>query len=149
MSGHKKPKLTYREVAKAISNRTGLPEGMTKAFINAYGDITKEALLAQVEVPFADVCVFSWKQINPRENVATYNYFTHEKNEPSNVDGFQKTTVKMNKHWAKELKELTSFGVGEENPALSGKLRRLNSSVDETDEEENEYAELQDDDDDE
>lgn len=149
MGEHKKPKLTYREVAKAISNRTGLPENMVKAFIDAYADITKEALLAQVEVPFADICVFSWKQIPPRENVVVTNPFTHESTEPMNIDGFQKTTVQINKRWVKELKELTSFGVGEENPVLSGNLRRRDMNIDETDEEESKDAELQDNDDDE
>lgn len=143
MSGAKRAKLTYREVAKAIADRTGLPENMTKAFIDAYSDIVKEAIIGQVEVPFGDICIFGWKQINPRENVVTYNHFTHDFNEPVDVEGFLKMSIRANKNWSKELRRVTRFDMGEENPVLSGNLRYSKYIMDETDledEEEGSYG---------
>lgn len=153
MASIKKPKLTRRELMKQISDRTGATFAMTQAFMNVFDDIVKESLLGQVEVPIGTVCTLTWVQINPRENVSTWDPWKKEMTEPHNVPGFQKTNVRISRAWAKQLKELTLFEVGEENPVpVILPDERVDSSCDEEDdddEEEDAEYELSSDDDDE
>lgn len=112
----KKPRVTELEVMKQIEQRTGIPIEGIKKILDAYDDIVKEALLMNIEVPFGTVGYFSWKQINARENVSTWNAFDKVFTEPHDVPGFQKTVMRINKKWAEELKQATRFEVGESNP---------------------------------
>ena len=112
----KKPKLTSLEVMEQIRDRTGVPLEGVRKILEAYNALTKEALLENVEVPFGEIGYFSWKQINAREDVVTWNPRERRYNEPENIPGFQKTVMRINKTWAKELKERTRFEYGEENP---------------------------------
>ena len=114
----KKPRLTPANVIESICQRTGLPKEAVRVVLAAYGDLAKEALKGQVEVPLADIGYLSWKQINARDNVVTWDNKNKCKSEPHPIDGFQKTVVRVNAKWAKELKECTAFKVGEENPML-------------------------------
>lgn len=114
----KKPRLTPTNVIDSICQRTGLPKEAVQIVLTAYGDLAKEALKGQVEVPLVDIGYLSWKQINARDNVSTWNARDKCMTEPHPLDGFQKTVIRVNAKWAKELKEWTTFGVGEENPML-------------------------------
>lgn len=146
----KKPKLTYRELVKQISDRTGTTFAMTKAFMDTFDEVIKESLLGQVEVPIGTVCTLSWMQINPRENVQTWDPWKKEMTEPHDVPGFQKTTVQINNGWKRQLKELTLFYLGEENPVpttLPDDMVVL--KLDDNDDEEEETDELPINDDDE
>lgn len=151
MASIKKPKLTLRETMKQISDRTGATFAMTQAFMNVYDDIIKESLLGQVEVPIGTVCTLTWMQVNPRENVQTWDPWKKEMTEPHNVPGFQKTNVRVSRAWARQLKELTLFEVGEENPVpVILPDDRVDQSYDDEDEgEEDVENELSSDDDDE
>lgn len=115
----KKPRLTLKEIANQIFIRTGFPKAVIKTIMDEYAEITEEALLGQVEVPFGRIGYFSWKQINPRENVVTYDAYNHCYREPQDVPGFQKTVFKTNRTWAGRIKEATLFGLDEENPAIT------------------------------
>lgn len=136
---------------KQISDRTGATFAMTQAFMNVYDDIIKESLLGQVEVPIGTVCTLTWMQVNPRENVQTWDPWKKEMTEPHNVPGFQKTNVRVSRAWARQLKELTLFEVGEENPVpVILPDDRVDQSYDDEDEgEEDVENELSSDDDDE
>ena len=67
----KKPKLTPTNVIESICQRTGLPKEAVRVVLAAYGDLAKEALKGQVEVPLADIGYLRWKQTNARHNVST------------------------------------------------------------------------------
>ena len=114
----KKPRLTPANVIESICQRTGLPKEAVRVVLAAYGDLAKEALKGQVEVPLADIGYLSWKQINARDNVSTWDNKNKCMSDPHPLDGFQKTVIRVNAKWAKELKEWTAFSVGEENPML-------------------------------
>ena len=114
----KKPRLTPSNVIDSICQRTGLPKEAVRVVLLAYGDLAKEALKGQVEVPLADIGYLSWKQINARDNVSTWDNKNKCMSDPHPLDGFQKTVIRVNVKWAKELKEHTSFKFGEENPML-------------------------------
>lgn len=116
----KKPSLTYREVADQIFKRSGIPLEMIKTVMDLYAEITEEALLGNVEVPFGRIGYFSWKQINPRSNVVTWNPQEHKYNEPMDIPGFQKTVLRVGSKWAKALKDASSFELGEDNPMKFG-----------------------------
>ena len=47
----KKPRLTPSNVIDSICQRTGLPKEAVRVVLAAYGDLAKEALKGQVEVP--------------------------------------------------------------------------------------------------
>lgn len=136
---NKKPRLTPNEVNKAISYRTGLPVSMIKTVVDAYVEIAKECLLGQVEVSFGNMLSFTWKQINPRENVRTYNHQKKDFDPPHAVPGFQRTGIRVNKNWGDQLKEATKFELGEDNPATTN----LVEYNEDDDTEEGEYDELQ------
>ena len=116
----KKPALTYREVADQIFKRSGIPLEMIKTVMDLYAEITEEALLGNVEVPFGRIGYFSWKQINPRAEVVTWNPQEHKYNEPMDIPGFQKTVLRVGSNWAKVLKDASRFELGEENPMKFG-----------------------------
>ncbi len=103
----KKPKLTHEEVIYEIYNRTGFPINGIYQVLGVYNDIVQESLYEQVEVPFGDIGFFSWKQINPREDVTVYNpkYKTYEKHK--NMPGFRKTAFRINRKWHNSLKQYT------------------------------------------
>ena len=81
----KKPTLTYREVADQIFKRSGIPLEMIKTVMDLYAEITEEALLGNVEVPFGRIGYFSWKQIMPRKDVVTWNPTEQRYNEPQDI----------------------------------------------------------------
>lgn len=112
----KKPKLTYREIADQIYKRTGFPLEVIKSTMDAYYEITEEALLGQVEVPFGRIGCFSWRQVEPRKGVVTWNFQSKDYNKPTNLPGFQKTVFKVGTVWASYLKNATLFNMGEKNP---------------------------------
>lgn len=116
-------KLSVKETTKAIANRTGFPETMVRGVIEAYSEIVKEAVLAQVEVPFGSVGTFTWRQVAPRENARVWDYSTMSYKENVDLEGYQKMAFKPGKKWAQVLRKKTSFTIGEENPAIDGKLR--------------------------
>ena len=116
----KKPTLTYREVADQIFKRSGIPLEMIKTVMDLYAEITEEALLGNVEVPFGRIGFFSWKQINPRADVVTWNPQEHKYNEPMDIPGFQKTVLRVGSNWAKVLKDASRFELGEDNPMKFG-----------------------------
>ena len=116
----KKPTLTYREVADQIFKRSGIPLEMIKTVMDLYAEITEEALLGNVEVPFGRIGFFSWKQINPRADVVTWNPQEHKYNEPMDIPGFQKTVLRVVSNWAKVLKDASRFELGEDNPMKFG-----------------------------
>ena len=116
----KKPSLTYREVADQIFKRSGIPLEMIKTVMDLYAEITEEALLGNVEVPFGRIGYFSWKQINPRADVVTWNPQEHKYNEPMDIPGFQKTVLRVGSNWAKVLKDASRFELGEDNPMKFG-----------------------------
>ena len=122
MAGYypKKPKLTYREVANQIFLRTGIPPEIIKTVMDVYADITEEALLGAVEVPFGRIGHFSWKQIRPRANVATWDAWNRCYTEPHDVPGFQKTVFRVGAKWASILKEASYYELGQPNPMLFG-----------------------------
>lgn len=143
-----KAKLSPTDVAKAISARTGLSPKMARTVIDAYVDIVKEALMAQVEVPFGRFCIFSWTQYQPKKDFVNWDYRTHAMTEPHDTPGYQKTSVRVSSEWQKKLKEATLFFDGEENPVGFEKMYGIPEQTDLEDEEE-ENDELQIDDDDE
>jgi len=112
----KKPRVTELEVIKQIEDRTGIPVEGIKKIVNAYSDIVKEALLSGVEVPFGEICYFSWKQINARPDVCTWNPYTCCYTEPHDIPGFRKMVVRVNQNWGREFKAVTLFNLGEKNP---------------------------------
>lgn len=116
----KKPTLTYREVADQIFKRSGIPLEMIKTVMDLYAEITEEALLGNVEVPFGRIGYFSWKQITPRQDVVTWNPTEQRYNEPQDIPGFQKTVLRVGSNWAKVLKDASRFELGEENPMKFG-----------------------------
>lgn len=116
----KKPSLTHREVADQIFKRSGIPLEMIKTVMDLYAEITEEALLGNVEVPFGRIGYFSWKQINPRPNVVTWNPQEHKYNEPMDIPGFQKTVLRVGSKWARVLKDASYFELGEDNPMKFG-----------------------------
>lgn len=116
----KKPSLTYREVADQIFKRSGIPLEIIKTVMDLYAEITEEALLGNVEVPFGRIGYFSWKQITPRPNVVTWNPSESRYNDPMDVPGFQKTVLRVGSKWAKILKDASRFELGEENPMKFG-----------------------------
>lgn len=116
----KKPSLTYREVADQIFKRSGIPLEMIKTVMDLYAEITEESLLGNVEVPFGRIGYFSWKQINPRADVVTWNPQEHKYNEPMDIPGFQKTVLRVGSNWAKVLKDASRFELGEANPMKFG-----------------------------
>ena len=122
MAGYssKKPRLTYREIADQIFKRSGIPFEMIKTVMDLYGEITEEALLGDVEVPFGRLGYFTWKQIMPRPDVTTWNPQECKYNEPQDVPGFQKTVFRVGSKWAKALKDASRFELGEKNPMLFG-----------------------------
>lgn len=132
----KKPRLTQREVAYQIFLRTGFPADMIKTTLDIYGDIVREGLLGQVEVPIPGVGHFGWKQINPRANVRRWNPQEHCYTEPGDIPGFQKTVLRISSKWAAEQKVATLFQLGEENPAKADLVDYEENDDDENDEEE-------------
>ena len=114
----KKPRLTPANVIESICQRTGLPKEAVRVVLAAYGDLAKEALKGQVEVPLADIGYLSWKQINARDNVSTWDIINKRMSDPHPLDGFQKTVIRVDAKQAKEVKEWTTFGVGEESAML-------------------------------
>lgn len=134
----KKPRLTYREVADQIFKRSGIPLELIKTVMDLYEEITEEALLGDVEVPFGRLGHFSWKQIMPRPNVVTWNPTELRYNEPQDIPGFQKTVFRVGANWAKVLKDASRFELGEENPMLFGTAE---TAVYEDDEMENDEIE--------
>lgn len=116
----KKPSLTYREVADQIFKRSGIPLEMIKTVMDLYAEVTEEALLGNVEVPFGRIGFFSWKQINPRSDVVTWNPKEQRYNEPEDIPGFQKTVLRVGSNWAKVLKDASRFELGEKNPMMFG-----------------------------
>lgn len=119
MAGYssKKPRLTQKEVAYQIFLRTGFPVDMVKTTLDIYGEIIQEGLLGQVEVPIPGIGHFGWKQINPRSNVRRWNPKEKCYTEPQDIQGFQKTVLRLSSKWSAKQKEATLFDVGEENPA--------------------------------
>ena len=119
MAGYssKKPRLTQKEVAYQIFLRTGFPADMVKTTLDIYGEIVQEGLLGQVEVPISGIGHFGWKQINPRSNVRRWNPKEQCYTEPQDIQGFQKTVLRLSSKWSAKQKEATLFDVGEENPA--------------------------------
>ena len=93
---------------------------MIKTVMDLYAEITEEALLGNVEVPFGRIGYFSWKQIMPRKDVVTWNPTEQRYNEPQDIPGFQKTVLRIGSNWAKVLKEASCFKLGEENPMKFG-----------------------------
>lgn len=122
MAGYypKKPKLTYREVANQIFQRTGIPLEIIKTVMDVYADVAEEALLGAVEVPFGRIGHFSWKQIRPRANVATWDAWNRCYTEPHDIPGFQKTVLRVGAKWASILKEVSYYELGQPNPMLFG-----------------------------
>ena len=135
MAGYssKKPSLTQKEVAYQIFLRTGLPADMIKTTLDIYGEIVQEGLLGQVEIPIPGIGHFSWKQINPRSNVRRWNPQEHCYTEPQDIQGFQKTVLRLSSKWSAKQKAATLFDIGEENPANTNLV-----SYDENDEIDNE-----------
>lgn len=116
----KKPTLTNREIADQIFKRSGIPLEMIKTVMSLYAEITEEALLGNVEVPFGRIGYFGWRQIMPKEEVVTWNPKKLQYNKPQNTPGFQKTVFRVGSAWAKVLKEASRFELGEENPMKFG-----------------------------
>lgn len=150
MAGYypKKPKLTYREVANQIFQRTGIPLEIIKTVMDVYADVAEEALLGAVEVPFGRIGHFSWKQIRPRANVATWDAWNRCYTEPHDIPGFQKTVLRVGAKWASILKEASYYELGQLNPMLFGaeepdveNTGKDDSEVDVEDVEENEDGE--------
>lgn len=150
MAGYypKKPKLTYREVANQIFQRTGIPLEIIKIVMDVYADVTEEALLGAVEVPFGRIGHFSWKQIRPRANVATWDAWNRCYTEPHDIPGFQKTVLRVGAKWASVLKEASYYELGQPNPMLFGgeepdvgNTEKNDSETDVEDVEENENGE--------
>lgn len=135
MAGYssKKPRLTQKEVAYQIFLRTGFPADMIKTTLDIYGEIVQEGLLGQVEIPIPGIGHFSWKQINPRSNVRRWNPQEHCYTEPQDIQGFQKTVLRLSSKWSAKQKAATLFDIGEENPANTNLV-----SYDENDEIDNE-----------
>lgn len=116
----KKPSLTYREVADQIFKRSGIPLEMIKTVMDLYAEVTEEALLGNVEVPFGRIGFFSWKQIMPKADVTVWNPKERRFDEHRDFPGYQKTMFRVSKNWTETLKEASAFGPGEENPMLFG-----------------------------
>ena len=119
MAGYssKKPRLTQKEVAYQIFLRTGFTADMVKTTLDIYGEIVQEGLLGQVEVPIPGIGHFGWKQINPRSKGRRWNPKEQCYTEPQDIQGFQKTVLRLSSKWSAKQKEATLFDVGEENPA--------------------------------
>lgn len=132
----KKPRLTYREVADQIFKRSGIPLELIKTVMDLYAEVTEEALLGDVEVPFGRIGCFSWKQIMPRENVVTWNPCERKYNDPEDIPGFQKTVLRVGANWAKILKDASRFELGEENPMKFGTAETAVYEEDENEENE-------------
>lgn len=131
----KKPRLTYREIADQIFKMTGLDKEIVKAVMDAYAEITEEALLGQVEVPFGKLGYFSYKQISPMENYVPWHPHEGRYGEPYNRDGYQKSCFRFNAVWAGRQKEATRWPFGEENPMLELlDLDAINAADDEDEE---------------
>lgn len=143
-----KARLSPTEVAKAISARTGLSPKMARTVIDAYIEIVKEGMLAQVEVPLGRFCIFTWTQYQPKKDFTNWDYRTQSMTEPHDTIGYQKTNARISKEWQKRLKDATAFHNGEENPVGFEKMYGIPEQTDLEDEEE-ENDELQVDDDDE
>ena len=103
----KKPRLTHEDIIREIYNRSGLPITGIYQVLGCYNDIVKEALLNEVEAPFGDIGFFSWKQINPREDVSVFNPRYQTYDEHRNMPGFRKTVMRINQKWHDTLKEAT------------------------------------------
>lgn len=131
----KKPRLTYREIADQIFKMTGLDKEIVKAVMDAYAELTEEALLGQVEVPFGKLGYFSYKQIAPKENHVDWLPLEKRFSDPQNKDGYQKSWFRFNGAWANRQREATRWPFGEENPMLELLDLDAINAADEEDEE--------------
>lgn len=111
-----RPKLTQKEIEQQIFERTCVPHELITIVLKSFFEVTEEALIGNVEVPFGRLGWFSWKQINPRENVVLWDYKNKCYKEPQNIDGYQKTVFRTGTAWSKRLKEISTFAINELNP---------------------------------
>lgn len=122
MAGYKErkgiPILTMSESVHEIKKRTNIPEELVYKVLWAYHQITREAVLNEVEVQFGDMGFFSWEEVRQRLNAYWRNPSTGEE---KRVDypGYLKPKFRPTNKFKKELRENTIKPIvreeGEEN----------------------------------
>ena len=65
-----KPRLTYREIETQIFKRSGIPIEFIRMTMNLWAEIAEEGLLGGMEVPVGNFGFLTWKQIQPKKDVA-------------------------------------------------------------------------------
>lgn len=115
-----KPRLTYREIEAQIFKRSGIPIEFIRMVMNLWDEVTEEGMYGGMEVPVGQYGFLTWKQIQPKKNVALWNMRKKCYDEPQDTPGYCKANFRFSTKWKQKLKEATRFELGEVNPMLFG-----------------------------
>ena len=109
------PRIAKSEIFTEIKNRTGYSENIIKPIIKAYADIAKECVIAGVEFPMMDVCVFSFRDYAPQSDVTIWNPKTGTHEEHKFIPGHRIMRFHMFPKWKQFLREQSRCAPWEEN----------------------------------
>ena len=115
-----KPKLTYREIETQIFKRSGIPIEFIRKVMTLWSEIAEEGLCGGVEVPVGNFGYLTWKQIQPKKDVAIWSMIKQCYSEPQDTPGYCKANFRFGARWKQKFKEATRFEFGEVNPMLFG-----------------------------
>lgn len=136
-----KPRLTYREIETQIFKRSGIPVEFIRMTMNLWTEIAEEGLLGGMEVPVGNFGFLTWKQIQPKKDVAIWSMTKQCYSEPQDTPGYCKANFRFSSNWKQKLKEATRFEFGETNPALFGMEDDTQNIEEDIDNEETEESE--------
>lgn len=130
-----KPRLTYREIEAQIFKRSGIPIEFIRMTMNLWAEIAEEGLFGGMEVPVGNFGFLTWKQIQPKKDVAIWSMTKQCYSEPQDTPGYCKANFRFGSKWKQKLKETTRFELGEVNPMLFGEEDESQESEKDVDDE--------------
>lgn len=130
-----KPRLTHREIEAQIFKRSGIPMEFIHMVLSLWDEIVEEGLYGGMEVPVGQYGFLTWKQIQPKKDVAIWSMAKQCYSEPQDTPGYCKANFRFSSKWKQKLKEITRFELGEANPMLFGEEDESQESEKDVDDE--------------